>query len=202
MANADLFRQLGLFVARDFFDAAACAELRAAASAATSTAATVYDGTDRRKLDATTRRTLRPHVDADILTRVTSRIMAMKPAVERHFQLVLTTCSEPQFLVYRVGDFFAAHADGGDDPADPEGIRLRKVSLVIFLSGEAPGAGPGFHRGGSLTFYDLMADPKLSNRGLPLTAEPGMVVAFPASTVHAVSPVVAGERYTIVSWFV
>ena len=202
MANADFFSQLGLFVVREFFDATTCVELRAAARAAAATPATVYDGTDQRKVDAAARRTLRAHVAPDLVTVVRSRIMALKPAVERHFNVSLTACTEPLFLVYGVGDFFSAHADAGDEPDEPEGIRARKVSLVIFLSDEAAGGGEGTHTGGSLAFYDLLADPRLSKRGLPLTGEQGLLVAFRASTIHRVDVVTSGERHSIVSWFV
>jgi len=37
--------------------------------------------------------------------------------------------------------------------------------------------------------------------GLPLAGETGLLIAFPAHVVHSVSPVTAGERYTVVSWF-
>jgi predicted 2-oxoglutarate/Fe(II)-dependent dioxygenase YbiX len=202
VATADFFSQLGLFVVREFFDPATCAALRAAARAAATTPATVYDGAEQRKLDAAARKTLRAHVAPDVLDVVKSRIMALKPAVERHYKVSLTACTEAQFLVYGVGDFFSAHADGGDDPDEPEGIRARKISLVIFLSGEAADGGEGSHAGGSLVFYDLLADPRLSARGLPLTAEQGLLVAFSATTVHRVNVVTSGERYSIVSWFV
>jgi predicted 2-oxoglutarate/Fe(II)-dependent dioxygenase YbiX len=37
--------------------------------------------------------------------------------------------------------------------------------------------------------------------GLPLEAEPGLLITFRAEALHAVSPVTHGERRTIVSWF-
>jgi predicted 2-oxoglutarate/Fe(II)-dependent dioxygenase YbiX len=202
VATADFFSQLGIFVVPEFFDAETCVTLRAAVRAAAATPAAVYNGTGQRTLDAATRRTLRAHVAPDVLASVSSRLMAVKPAVERHYKVSLTACTEPQFLVYGVGDFFSEHADAGDDPDEPEGIRARKISVVIFLSDEAADGRESSHGGGSLVFYDLLADPRLAKRGLPLTAEKGLLVAFRASTVHRVNVVTSGERYSIVSWFV
>ena len=54
----------------------------------------------------------------------------------------------------------------------------------------------------AMTFYDLLpASSSGSKAGLPLTGTPGLLVAFDAAAIHAVSPVTRGERYTIVTWF-
>jgi 2OG-Fe(II) oxygenase superfamily len=60
---------------------------------------------------------------------------------------------------------------------------------------------PAGYSGGSLVFYGLMGESSGKTVGLPLAGETGMLIAFPSDLVHAVSPVTAGERYTIVSWF-
>ena len=202
MPTADFFSRLGLFVVRDFFDDATCSRLRAAVRAGEETRATVYDGSEARKLAPETRRTVRAHVAADVLTFVTDRINAARPAIAEHFGTTLTACQEPTFLVYRAGDFFAAHADAGDDPDEPPGIRARKVSVVIFLSGESARADEQSYTGGSLVFYDLLTSSQLGSRGLPLIGEPGLLVAFRPELVHRVNAVGSGERQTIVTWFV
>jgi len=45
-----------------------------------------------------------------------------------------------------------------------------------------------------LNFYDQQG-----MYGLP--GETGLLVAFAAETLHEVSPVTSGERFTIISWF-
>ena len=71
----------------------------------------------------------------------------------------------------------------------------------MFLNGATPGD-PAGYSGGSLTFFGLMDDsPSGESVGLPLAGETGLLVAFPSHLVHSVSPVTAGERYTLVSWF-
>ena len=63
-------------------------------------------------------------------------------------------------------------------------------------------AEPAGYSGGSLTFFGLMDDsPSGESVGLPLAGETGLLIAFPSHLVHSVSPVTAGERYTLVSWF-
>jgi len=200
---AEIFERLGIFIVRRFFDEATCSSLRASVRSAETTSATIYDGDETRKIEVETRRTLRARVDADSVAMVSARLNALTPSVARHFKIPLDACQEPQFLIYRVGDFFARHADGGDDPDEPEGIRARKISVVIFLTGEADMSDSHSHAGGSLLFYNLLGDEQqLRDRGLSLSAEEGMLVAFRADTVHRVSPVTAGERHTIVTWFV
>jgi len=52
------------------------------------------------------------------------------------------------------GDFFSAHRDASPD--DPPTVRIRKVTLVIFLNGQTAEAQPDSFSGGSLVFYDLL----------------------------------------------
>jgi predicted 2-oxoglutarate/Fe(II)-dependent dioxygenase YbiX len=199
VANPDFFKRLGLFVVPQFFDGETCMKLRAAARQGAPTSATVYDGEGTEKHDDEVRRTSRALVEPGILELVTARVEALKPAVQRHFGVPITTFREPQFLVYHPGDFFSAHRDASPD--DPPNVRIRKVTLVIFLNGQAEQAHSDSFSGGSLVFYDLFDEPKLGRRGLPLAAEEGLLVAFPADRVHRVSPVTGGERHTIVTWF-
>ena len=201
MATPDFLKRLGLFVERKFLDDTTCAELRTALRASNATPATIYDGT-AHKLEEGVRRTLRAEMAPSAIAQIQSRLMEIKPRIARHFDVELSGCQEPAFLVYRPGDFFSAHADGGDDPDEPDNIRARKISAVIFLTDETVEPHADSHSGGSLVFYNLVSDPRLAKRGVPLTAERGLLIAFRATTVHQVTVVTAGERYTIVSWFV
>ena len=61
---------------------------------------------------------------------------------------------------------------------------------------------PAGYAGVTLTFFGLMDDDASEESvGLPLAGEPGLLVAFPPSLIHSVTPVTAGERYTVVTWF-
>jgi hypothetical protein len=48
----------------------------------------------------------------------------------------------------------------------------------------------------------LQSASRLKTYGVPVIGEAGLLIAFGADMVHAVTPVTHGERYTIVSWFV
>ena len=199
MSSVNLFKSLGLLVIPGFFGADSCAQLRDAVRRANATEATVYDGDDEEKLKQDVRRTLRAHVRADAADFVRHHLTAIQPTLVEHFKTELSAFREPQFLVYRAGDFFSAHRDASPD--DPPNVRIRKVSLVIFLNSERAEPGADSFSGGSLVFYDLFDDPRLRKRGVPLHGEEGLLVAFPSDRVHRVSPVSGGERHTIVTWF-
>ncbi len=46
-----------------------------------------------------------------------------------------------------------------------------------------------------------MENSVFGNFGLPLAGEPGLFIAFPPTLVHEVTPVTAGARYVLVSWY-
>ena len=113
------------------------------------------------------------------------KLLALKESIEKHFDVVLNECEDPQFLRYREGDFFVAHQDGNTGLLRLE-TEKRLISTVIFLSRD--------YSGGSLVFSNLRERNQMS-------AEPGMLVAFRSETTHEVTPVTHGERYTIASWY-
>ena len=110
--------------------------------------------------------------------------------IEKHFLLKINECENPQFLRYRVGDFFVAHQDGNTGllRLDQES---RRVSVVIFLSHSHA------HRGGELVFHDYR-----DQRSFAFSLEkPGTLIAFPAEITHEVTPVIIGERFSIACWY-
>jgi SM-20-related protein len=199
--QAAFFARLGIFCVSNFLDEDECLDLRTAVRAASATPSVVSQGADAYRLDQTVRRTLRAHVSTQTTAAIQNRVSEIKPALEAHFGQPLGICQVPQFLIYRPGDFFSAHADAGDEDDEPDFIRRRAVSVVIFLSTEASSPGPSQHQGGSLVLYGLFDDERAKDRGLPLTAEQGLLVAFRANQLHSVNTVTAGERLSIVCWF-
>ena len=198
MPNADFFTRFGMFIVKDFFDAELCARLRAEARPNTDVKATVYKGAP--VLDENARKTKHAKVSAETTSLIEERILALKPALESHFNVTLTGCQTPQVLAYREGDFFQPHRDNSYSPGYLESIKNRQVSIVIFLSSETNEPGPDSYSGGSLVFYGLVDDPRCKAIGFPLIGETGLFVAFRSNTFHEVKPVINGERYTIVTW--
>lgn len=142
-------------------------------------------------VDKTTRRTLSVQLPVDSQQPIRAVFDRLMPDLSAHFGVNLTAYEEPQYLRYGPGSFFTAHRDR--PRADHLDTSDRKASLVIFLNND--------FEGGELTFYGLVNDPGFENAGFPCDAVPGLALAFRSDTLHEVTPVTRGERFTIVTWF-
>ncbi|HEV7377355.1 MAG TPA: 2OG-Fe(II) oxygenase [Pyrinomonadaceae bacterium] len=199
--NSELATRFELLMVRDFFDARACEEIIAEIRSAWGGPATVYSqgasSPVNEKLRKTTRRMLSPSTTAF----VRQQLLEQKGRVERHFQISLSDCEEPQFLFYKEGDFFVPHQDGNSEQLEFDHLRVRRISVVIFLSQQSPEPGPNTYCGGSLVFFDPGVDTNRKELGYHLTGETGLLVAFRSETTHEVPLVTHGERYSIVCWY-
>ena len=186
-----------LFLIEDFLDAATREEIVSELRSVSGSPATVYGREAGGAVDARVRRVTRGIVSQVTHERVVRQLLDVKGAIEEHFDIIISECEEPQFLRYQTGDFFVAHQDG-NTPLIFDETRLRKVSIVIFLSPQSEEPAPDSYGGGALVFHAPYPDLDLR---FPLAAAPGTLVAFRAETTHEVTPVTHGERYTIVSWY-
>ena len=201
LSNSDVAARFGLFLEREFFDAETCARIIGEMDSAWGGPATIYrprasDPVDER-LRKTTRRMLSPATTEFVRERLLARLDSMK----QHFQIELSDCEEPQFLFYKEGDFFVPHQDGNSEQLEFDHLRVRRISVVIFLGQQSEEPAPGTYCGGPLVFYDAGADTDRKELGFPLAGERGLFVAFRAETMHEVPPVTYGERYSIVCWY-
>jgi len=88
-----------------------------------------------------------------------------------------------QFTIYdETGAHYTWHMDMGDNSTAP-----RKLSMVLQLSD------PSEYEGGELQILDK-ANPET------VTKQKGMITVFPSYTLHRVTPVTKGVRYTLVVW--
>ena len=182
-----------LFVVPQFFERRLCDAIAHELKAAAGGAASVYTSASSGTIDEMVRRTVRVKPSQETVDLIIQKLLACKDAVEKHFDVTLNECEEPQFLRYRTGDFFVAHQDGNT------GLMLldsekRRISTVIFLSRESESPEPDAYCGGSLVFSNL-------RNSFRMAAEPGTLVAFRSETTHEVTPVTHGERYSIASWY-
>lgn len=187
-----------VLVLPNFFDEQKSAEIVAELRAAPGAQATVYGASVSGSVDERVRRAVRQTPSAKTVEYVRKRLLECQAQVEDHFNVSLSEIEEPQFLHYRVGDFFVAHQDGntGMMRMDSE---ARRVSVVIFLNERSDVSKDGSYGGGSLVFHDWR-----HGRGsgeLPQAYVPGTFVAFRSETTHEVTPVTDGERFTIVGWY-
>jgi len=126
---------------------------------------------------------------------VNNRLQALIPALGSQFRARLCIAESPQFLSYWPGHFYTPHRDV--DPNARRGGR-RKITLILQLSDLLKHAiaepQRGWHCGGSLLVHT-------GREYESVIVRPGDGVAFPASYLHAVTPVTAGVRQVVVAWY-
>ena len=174
-----------LFIVTQFLEASQCDQIVAEMKTAAGSSATVYGTSVSGTIDQSMRRTFRVNPSNETVAFVIQKLVSLKDSIEKHFNVVLNECEDPQFLRYREGDFFVAHQDGNTGLLRLE-TEKRLISTVIFLSRD--------YFGGSLVFSNLREQ-------FEMPAELGMLVAFRSETTHEVTPVTQGERYSIASWY-
>ncbi len=186
-----------LFLLRNFLDADTCAQLRAELAAAPTTQAPVYIQGTEGLVHENVRKTTSLHPARETFSTIHARLLEQQSALEQHFGETLHDCEPPQFLRYQKGDFFVRHQDGNTRQLDFDHLRVRRISIVVFLNDHSDEPGDGSFTGGVLNFYDE-ADQSMT---FGLEGETGLLVAFTAETFHEVLPVTSGDRFTIISWF-
>ncbi|HEV2863917.1 MAG TPA: 2OG-Fe(II) oxygenase [Pyrinomonadaceae bacterium] len=190
-----------MYLSRNFLGARECAELIEEVSAARGGPATVYRPGSQSPVDERVRRTTRHMLSEETTEHVRRMLLRRMDEVAAHFGVRLHDCEPPQFLRYQEGDFFVAHQDGNTEQLQYDHLRVRRVSVVVFLNGQSEHPRPGTFGGGSLVFYEPDVDHERKELGLPVAAEPGLFVAFRAETTHEVRPVTHGERFSVVCWY-
>jgi predicted 2-oxoglutarate/Fe(II)-dependent dioxygenase YbiX len=190
-----------LFLVRDFLDPQQCAAVRDEARAAAGHPAPVYIEGAEGNVHENVRKTSSLEVSAATVANVERRLRELREEIGGHFDLSLNGCEPPQFLRYGEGDFFVRHQDGDTDQIEFDHLRVRKVSVVIFLNGGADEPSDETFGGGELLIYRAGEETGAGPLVFPIPGEPGLLVAFRSDTVHEVTPVTRGERFTVVSWF-
>ena len=186
-----VLEKLGVFGRNSALSPDVCTQFIQLVQNAPAQAAEVFR-TDRTTLiDETNRRTLSVSIPEEATTRISDVFEGLRQDLSAHFGLALSRHEEPQYLRYGPGAFFAPHRDR--PRADGLETSDRKVSLVLFLNDD--------YEGGRLIFYDLIGERGFAGVGLACDPAPGLAIAFRSDTMHEVTPVTAGERFTIVTWF-
>lgn len=210
MSSVELLQNLGVYIEPNFLPSEVCDRFLTQAQTATLEPALVWRPGVEENLDLvedeTQRKTEQVKLSDAAMADIKCRLLALKPAIEKHFDLELREFQNPLFYCYKEGSFFGAHRDSCDRPLAPEFLRQRRVSTIIFLNPRTEDASleatVPTYCGGSLAFYGLIDDPRWQNFGIPVPSQPGMLVAFRSQLLHEVKQVTAGKRYTIASWFV
>lgn len=98
------------------------------------------------------RKVTRVNMPTETLEHVTRQLLDRKGEIESYFGEGISECEEPQFLRYQEGDFFIPHQDG-NTPLILDESRLRRVSIVIFLSAQTKEQTSGAYSGGSRVLH-------------------------------------------------
>lgn len=198
MPQTAFFRSLGLFVEDNFVVPAVCTRIKEQMCASACRKGVVVGAGGEEEAE-TERRVLCARIDASAVRCVRDCLLELKPRLEAHFRVSLSSFETPAFLRYSQGAYYKTHVDVSSDmPAD---YLKRRISVVVFLNAQGQENEPDSYGGGALTFYGLMKGPKWENFGFPLEPSPGLLVAFPSDIAHEVQPVAFGERFTVVTWF-
>lgn len=198
MMNPKTDAGFDLYMVRSFFDVETCQEFVTEMCRSPVGAATVYGRVESGSVDERVRKAARLIPSPKTVERVRQRLLQCREEVGEHFGVSLDRCEEPQFLRYRVGDFFVAHQDGNTGMLLSDREQSRKISVAIFLNRQGEAAETDGYCGGSLAFSDWRNP---SRKNLHLSGEAGTLVAFRSETTHEVLPVTHGERYSIASWY-
>ncbi len=202
MPNAAFFSRCGLYVVERFLDPDLCQQLCAEISAGVHEPGTVGSKGADYVVDREVRRVTRATISDASRDMVRDRLLVHLPEMARHFDQPLADCQLPQFLRYVTGDFYQRHWDATVRKDSAPTSLARKVSTVVFLNATSREPQAGTYGGGALTFYSLFDGPDTEELGIPLEAEPGLLVAFNSHVPHSVELVTHGERFTIATWFV
>jgi predicted 2-oxoglutarate/Fe(II)-dependent dioxygenase YbiX len=196
------FRQTGFFVRDDFLDPACCQRIRAdSALNPGQPARVIRRRTGEQVVAPDKRRVESAEVPIEFRDPIRSRLLALQPAIEKHFKTALTGFEEPGLLHYGAGDFYRLHRDRSDDALGPEFFRRRAISAIAFLNSQAGEPTADSYCGGTLVFYGIVKGRGWEDFGFSFAGRAGLFIAFPADTMHEVQPVTAGRRSTLVTWY-
>lgn len=203
MPGIDFFKKLGLYGIPEFISERRCQELIDIITAAPKRQGVTVGGGGTYRLDESRRSVGDAKVPKAAAAELTQSLINLRPDLERHFGMPLEWGGEgPDFLVYGTGDFFKPHRDDEEYPPAPNSrVLRRRVAVILFLNRHSRENREDCFGGGLLNFYGLLDGPKWKNCAFGLEPEPGLLVAFPSSTVHEVTPITFGERYSVLTAF-
>ncbi len=185
-----------VYVHHGCLDTGTCGTVRAAMNSAPQAPAEIFRGDYR--VDETIRRSNEVDADPRTLEMVQQAIAVLQGTLSQYFGMPLAGFEGVGLLRYHAGGFYRAHRDVLPEAA---GFATRRLSLVLFLTGSASdesSAGDSRCVGGALRVFTDEAGEVY----VDVAPRTGTLVAFPATLLHEVRPVVAGVRDVAVDWAV
>jgi predicted 2-oxoglutarate/Fe(II)-dependent dioxygenase YbiX len=182
-----------IFIAEHAMDNATCRRVQAAMDAGVREPTEVIE--DDMTLVEDVRRASHIEVPPAIFELIDAHLDAQRSAIAAFFDWRLDGREGVNLLRYETGGFYKPHVDRADLPAWPPAAR-RLVTVILFLESSREADPAGGFGGGLLRLYSDDEDTPVE-----IVPKRGMLVAFPADTLHEVTPVVDGHRDTVVDWF-
>jgi predicted 2-oxoglutarate/Fe(II)-dependent dioxygenase YbiX len=202
-----VLQELGVFVYDDFLSDNQCSELIQTVTHLLTTPSEVSQGT-KQGVDLATRKSSSILTNSAIQSEISRKISTLTPSLEKHFCTDLGALQNPVFLCYQTGDYFRPHCDNSENPEQPDHIRRRKISIVIFLNDrevvENNNVSSRSFEGGDLILYRLCNKSSRSswdNYATIVRPKAGLLIGFTTSRIHEVTPILNGIRYSIACWF-
>jgi predicted 2-oxoglutarate/Fe(II)-dependent dioxygenase YbiX len=192
---------IDLYLCPGFLEPEVCQSIRLEADSSPITKAPVYIQGETGVVHETIRKATSFHPREETVSFVYDEMVKQMAALDEYFGIHLADCEQPQFIRYQPGDFFVRHQDGMTEQVDFDHLRVRRISIVVFLNAASHSANDGGYRGGSLNFYSSWEGPQTPLPVRSIAGETGLLIAFRADAIHEVLPVTEGERFTIVNWF-
>jgi predicted 2-oxoglutarate/Fe(II)-dependent dioxygenase YbiX len=182
-----------IFLAEHAMDDATCRRVQAAMNIGVKEPTEVIDADMTVVEDV--RRATQVEVPPVIFEIVDRHLDAHRDAIAAFFELPLAAREGVNLLRYEPGGFYKPHVDRAELPAWPPAAQ-RRLTVVLFLESAREADPEGGFTGGILRLF-----PDGEDTSIDIVPRRGLLVAFPADTVHEVSPVTDGHRDAVVDWF-
>jgi predicted 2-oxoglutarate/Fe(II)-dependent dioxygenase YbiX len=182
-----------IFIAEQAMDDATCRRVQAAMEVGVREPTEVI--LDDMALVEEVRRASHIEVPPAIFELIDAHLDAQRLAIATFFRWRLESREGVNLLRYETGGFYKPHVDRAELPAWPPAVR-RAVTVILFLESSREADVDGGFTGGILRLF-----PEGKDTPIEIVPKRGMLVAFPADTVHEVTLVEEGHRDTVVDWF-
>jgi predicted 2-oxoglutarate/Fe(II)-dependent dioxygenase YbiX len=183
-----------IFVAEHVVDEAICRRVREAMDDGASEPAEILGA----EIDVAEHERRASHIEVSeqVLGLVEACLDSQREAIGAFFGRMLRSREGPGLLRYATGGFYGPHVDRAEVASWPQAAE-RAVAVVLFLESSRDVDPDGGFSGGVLRVYGD------GDSATPVDIVPtrGTLVAFPADTLHEVTPVLDGTRDTVVDWF-
>jgi predicted 2-oxoglutarate/Fe(II)-dependent dioxygenase YbiX len=181
-----------IFVAEHAMDDSTCRRVQAAMDVGVREPTEVI-GEDMALVEDV-RRACHIEVPSAIFELIDAHLDAQRPAIAGFFEWQLDGREGVNLLRYESGGFYKPHVDRAELPAWPPAAR-RALTVILFLESSRDVDPAGGFNGGVLRLF-----PEAEEAPLEIIPRRGMLVAFPADTLHEVTLVESGHRDTVVDW--